>query len=116
MGFLEQDAQPTSDSEITVRQRQPSARSASTSRSRKEARQRVANQKALIAGGDRAPEVPAAGASAPSPGPIGAHRQFDLRPGGMPDRINVRVSSVGELLRMVAGRLLNWVLRFFLGS
>jgi hypothetical protein len=80
VGFLEQDTQPTSDSEITVRQRQPSARSGSTSRSRKEARQRVANQKALIAGGDRAPEVPAAGTSVPSPGPIGAHRQFDVRP------------------------------------
>ncbi|OAX33055.1 hypothetical protein K503DRAFT_840493 [Rhizopogon vinicolor AM-OR11-026] len=80
MGYTEQDVQHASDSEMTVRQRPPSARSASASRSRKRTSQRVANQKASITGGDCAPEVLAAGASASSPGPNGAHRQLDVRP------------------------------------
>lgn len=77
IGFIEQDAHHASDSDITVRQRKPPARSGSTSRSRKE---RAASQKILITGGDRAPELPAVDASASSPGPNGAHRQLDVRP------------------------------------
>jgi hypothetical protein len=107
MGFTEQDAQPTSDSDITVRQHRLSVRSASASRSRKDTSQRVANQKTLItSGGDHAPEVPAIGASASNSGPNSAHKQLDVRPHShKPSEANLlteyRPVSCGQEVRQI---------------
>lgn len=116
MGFTEVDAYPASDSEITVRRRQPSAHAACASGSRMDSREGAVNQNGLITCGDHAPEAQSAGPPASGPGSNGGHNQLDLRPRNPPNRGNVQSSSVGEILRIVAGRLLNWVLRFFLGS
>ncbi|KAG2145347.1 uncharacterized protein EDB93DRAFT_516935 [Suillus bovinus] len=116
VGFTEADAYSASDSEITVRRRQPSAYAVYASSSRMDSSEGVANQNGLMTCGGRAPEVPVAGAPASGPGLNGGHNKLDLRPGNPPNRGNVPSSSVGEVLRIVAGRLLNWVLRFFLGS
>ncbi|KAG1736590.1 hypothetical protein EDB19DRAFT_1032980 [Suillus lakei] len=116
MGFSEVDAYPASDSEITVRRRQPSAHVVCASGFRVDSGEGAGNQNGLITYGDRAPEAAAAGAPASGPGPNGGHNKLDLRPGNLPNRDNAPSSSVTEVLRIVAGRLLNWVLRFFLGS
>lgn len=116
VGFTEVDTYSTSDSEITVRRRQPLAHVVYSSGSRMDPTEERANQNGLITCGGRAPEVPAVGAPASGPGPNGGHNKLDLRSGNSPTRGNVQNSSVGEVLRIVAGRLLNWVLRFFLGS
>lgn len=99
-----------------MRRRQPSAHVVCASGSRMDLSEGVANQNGLITCGGCTPEVPAASASASGPGPNGGHNKLDLRPGNPPNRGNIQGSSVGKVLRMVAGRLLNWVLRFFLGS
>ncbi|KAG0702463.1 hypothetical protein DFH29DRAFT_921094 [Suillus ampliporus] len=117
MGFTEVDVYPASDSEITVRRRQPSAyavRTAGVSGSRMDKREGVADQNGLRTGGDHAPDAPAAGAF--SSGSNSDHKHLDLRRGNPPNRGNVQSSSVGQILRIVAGRLFYWVLRFFLGS
>lgn len=116
VGFTEADVYPSSDSETTVRRRQPSAYVVCASGSRMDPTEGVANQNGLITCGGCTPEVPAAGVPASGPGPNGGHNKLDLRPGNPPNRGNVQGSSVGKVLRIVAGRLLNWVLRFFLGS
>jgi hypothetical protein len=116
VGFTEADVYPSSDSEITVRRRQPSAHVVYASGSRMDQSEGAVNQNGLTTCDGYTPEVPVAGAPASGPGPNGGHNKLDLRPGNRPNRGNVQSSSVGEVLRMVAGRLLNWVLRFFLGS
>lgn len=116
VGFTEVDVYPPSDSEITVRRRQPPAHALCASGSRMDPSEGAANQNGLTTCGGCTPEVPAADAPASGPGPNGGHNKLDLRPGNRPNRGNVQGSSVGEVLRIVAGRLLNWVLRFFLGS
>lgn len=116
VGFTESDAYSASEPEITVRRRQPSAYAVYASGSRMDPNGGTGNQNGLITCGGRAPEVPVAGGPASGHGPNGGHNKLDLRPGNAPNRGNVQNSSVGEVLRIVAGRLFNWVLRFFLGS
>ncbi|KAG1738389.1 uncharacterized protein EDB91DRAFT_457888 [Suillus paluster] len=85
--FTEVDAYPASDSEITM-----------------DTREGVADQKGLMTGGDHAPEVLAAGA----PGSNGGHKHLDLWRGNPSNRGNVQGSSVGQILRIVAGRRRSW--------
>lgn len=112
VGFPEVDAYPVSDSEITVRRRQPSAHAVCASGSRMDPSEETTNQNGLITYGGRTPEVPAAGAPASGPVPNGGHNKLDLRPGNPPDRGTIQSSSVGKVLRIVAGRLLNWYTLF----
>lgn len=112
VGFTEVDAYPVSDSEITVRRRQPSAHATCASGSRMNPSEETTNQNGLITCGGHTPEVPAAGAPASGPGPNGGHNKLDLRPGNPPDRGNIQRSSIGKVLRIVAGRLLNWYTLF----
>ncbi|KAG2369080.1 hypothetical protein BDR07DRAFT_849313 [Suillus spraguei] len=78
VGFTEADTYPTSDSEITMRRRQPSAHVVYLPGSRMDPTKGTANQNGLITCGGRAPEVPAVGAPASGPGPNGGHNKLDV--------------------------------------
>lgn len=111
VGFTEVDAYTVSDSEITVRRRQPAAHVVCASGSMDPSGE-TSNQNGFITCGGRTPEEPAAGAPASGPGPNGGHNKLDLRPGNPPDRGNIQSSYAGKVLRIVAGRLFNWFALF----
>jgi hypothetical protein len=105
VGFTEVDAYTVSDSEITVRRRQPAAHVVCASGSMDPSGE-TSNQNGFITCGGRTPEEPAAGAPASVPGPNGGHNKLDVglhshTPSGARLLTEYRPISCGQGIRQI---------------